>query len=762
MGRRRVEVVRIWAAVAMVAFGAEPASDAAQTEAEITEIRALLRDEPRPELDATPAVLALSRPSSAAPIGHWKFDDCGAGRAELRNASSDLDLAYRSAGVRCSDGALGQAVAFAARGDIVYVPDQPYFAFAAGVTVAAWFRPGDVERTQTLFRKRSGGSSAFALVLHRGRFRFAVDLGHGRAASVTAPDLARPGVFQHVAASYDGRTLRLYLAGREVATRAVAGAIPPGPGPLLLGNDGAERRFDGAIDDAVFDLRALTAQQVLELTCVPVAPLVVATPSTAAPTLPDVPETFDIAVTNRNPAACAAMDFDLQAFQLQRNITLDPNPVFQERPVVPSGTTAHFGFTATTFDSVETGSFAIGFDVFSLGWGFAFSGAVDLVVAEPVGCHVTKSRELMITDRSVVQDPVRSAGGGAWSFQHLAQEAAASADDAPAMVEAMLRSFTAPQTIDGFTVQPRFGMNRFLDAWPRTAEGRLDLSRAPLQLQAIVNRIDLRDLARGHAGQASFVFAFVEDGFQLPATLMFEYELPAASEADVLAGAQAFHALGGIAFSPRYNAALAAITESFVRRGARPGAINGSALRAVRSNEVVFGFDWQLRTFALSPLTGRLAPAALDQTPDQLYNGSLELASYINGNRDAIVAGDATVPDRLDGRPFRAGAVRNTEFEAWRGVVDPVLRQAFAINTCNGCHSVGETGTAFQHIMPPFNRGEVSLSPFLRGVTVADPVTGEPRRFNDLRRRADDLAALVCAAEGAPRASLRRGLHRVH
>jgi hypothetical protein len=41
-------------------------------------------------------------------------------------------------------------------------------------------------------------------------------------------------------------------------------------------------------------------------------------------------------------------------------------------------------------------------------------------------------------------------------------------------------------------------------------------------------------------------------------------------------------------------------------------------------------------------------------------------------------------------------------------------------------------------------------------------MTGERRRFNDLGRRADDLAALVCPAVGAPRASVGRGIRRVH
>ena len=675
-------------ALAIATCGAESAPDP-----EREELQALLDDDPLPEL-AEAAVVALTQPAMQPPIGHWTFDDCSVARAELSNASADLNVAYRSAGVRCVEGVLGGAIAIGARDGLVQIPDQPSFTFERGVTVAAWVRPADVERTQTLFRKRDHGASAFALVLHRGRFEFVAELGDGRVAGVSAPGAAHGGAFQHVAASYDGRALRLYVDGEPVAARHVAGTIPPGTGPLLIGNDGAERRFDGAIDEAMFDLRPLTAAQIRGLTCVPAAPTVVATPGVSAPVLPDAPVTFDIAVTNHNSPACGAMDFALEASAPRRSVTLEPDPAFEERPGVASGATAHFSFTAIPFDAVQTGRVPIHFGVGSPAWGWASSGTVQVDVAAPTGCHVEKSRELLITDPSVVGDPIRTSAqdGGAWSFRHLVEEAAPTPADAPAMVEDMLRSFTTQPPNAGAPRSPRSGIRRLLDAWPRTADGRLDLVRAPLQLQAIVNRIDLRDLARGDAGQASFVFAFVEDGFQLPATLMFEYRLPAASEADVRDWAEAFHALGGIALSAPYNAALEAITERFVRRGARPDG-DRSALHAVRSNEALHGFDWQLRSFAPSPAT--------DQDLDRLDGGA-----------------------------------------------------------CKGCHALAGADTAFHHIVPPF-RGEVTLSPFLRGVTAADPVTGELRRFNDLGRRADDLAAIVCPG-GPRRASLRQGVRRVH
>lgn len=737
------------------------------------ELQALLHDQPLTAPGSVPAVTvsALVQPPTTATLGHWTFDDCDPFRAGLASSPVVDDIAYRSVGVTCTPGVLGQAVMLAAKGDIVYVPDEPYFTFQAGVTVAGWFQPTDLERTQTLFRKRNMDSSSFALVLHRGRFRFVVDLGGGSAASVTTPGSARTDRFQHVAATYDGSALRLYVDGQQVAVRDVSGAIPPGSGPLIMGNDGSERRFDGAIDDAVFDTTPLTADQVIPLTCIPAEPSLVVTPPVSDPTPPDVAVNFDIAVTNNNPAACPPVDFTLNAFNASPNLIVDPFPTIVQDPAVASGATRHFTLTARPFDTVDTLDSSIDFEVFSDALQSFLFRSVEVAVVEPAGCHVSKSRELLINRLSVIGDPVRTRPGpasdhraGAWTFQHLAESMAATPDDAPAMVEDMLRSFTTPQIVNGLVIEPRPGMNSLLDTWPRTPNGQLDLAQAPLQLKAIVNRIDLRNLDQGNAGEGSFIFAFVEsdgfDGFELAATLMFEYKLPATSEADVLGWAQAVHALGALPFSEAYNAALQAITDRFVQRGARPDGVNSSALHTVRSNELSFGSgdtQYQMREFRLSPATGRLAPAALERTPDQNLSPGV-LADFITAHRDAVIAGTYDVPDQFEGRPFQAAEVFNDATWFVNGV-DPDARSAFAINTCNGCHSIAETGTFFQHVLRVLD-GPAELSPFLRGVTVLDPLTEAPRTFNDLLRRKTDLEAIVCPTQ--PTVSLRHGISRVH
>jgi hypothetical protein len=683
------------------------------------------------------------------PLGQWTFDDCNDFRTNLFDNGPNGNTAFRAVSARCATGIDGLAVSLADSEDIVYVPDQPSFEFSNGVTIAGWVNPTDVNKTRTLFRKRDdASSSAFALVLNDQRYQFVVNLGKGKAATVVAPKKAKAGVWTHVGATYDGTTLRLYVDGVEVDHAKARGTIAPAPGPLLLGNDGSCRLFTGALDTVLFDARALSADEMLALTCLHRPASIVATPARSAPTSTGQTATFDIAVTNNDTQTCGATDFFVQPSIFVPGLTVDPG--FQLISAIAAGQTGHTTLDVSGSDDLDTGVYQIPIFTFpNFGIGFAQTSVDFDFVAS--GCRVSKPRELMITNLSVVDDPARTAGGGVWSFQHLVEAMAPTPGDAAAMVEAALSTFDSPETINGFTVDPRPGMKTLiLDQWPRTAGGALDLAQAPLTLQAIVNRFDLRNLDNGDGGEGRFVFAFHQPGspFPLQATIIFEYKLPASTPDDVMGWANAWHALGSLPFpSEQYNAALAAITERFAGRGARPGQINGSALNAVRTNEIDLGFNgvWQLREFVLSPETGRLVPATIKLTPDLSFNGSDALASFVNANEAAIIAETHTVPDELQGAPFLGGAVFNDFGTRWQspGITNPEARFHFALNTCNGCHSI-ETNVGFTQISPRFPGTEAFLSGFLQGTTVFDPFSGTFRNINDLARRQADLRAIVC------------------
>jgi hypothetical protein len=79
--------------------------------------------------------------------------------------------------------------------------------------------------------------------------------------------------WSHVAATYDGRALRLYVDGREVSRRAVSGALQTPSTPLWIGgNRPYGEHFEGLIDEVrVYD-RALTEAQIRDEMGTPMAP----------------------------------------------------------------------------------------------------------------------------------------------------------------------------------------------------------------------------------------------------------------------------------------------------------------------------------------------------------------------------------------------------------------------------------------------------------------------------------------------------------
>jgi cysteine-rich repeat protein len=497
-------------------------------------------------------------------------------------------------------------------------------------------------------------------------------------------------------------------------------------------------------------------------TCFRADPTVVISPSMPPAIPPGTTASIDIAITDHDGAHCPSSSFGMQAaFGFQGRIgglVLGPFPfhMVPDRPLM-GGETGHFTLTATAAGDLDPGT-RYTVHVLVDGPQFFGGGTLEFTIGPLIACRVLPARELLISDVSVVDDPIRTVfdpmvsdpRNGVWTFKHLIENAAPTDADAPAMVEAMLTSFTAPQTINGFPVAARPDAHFVTtDSWPRTPDGALDLAQAPVTLQAIVYRFDLRDPAGGDAGEVRFVFALHEPSGPNPlhATLMLAYKLPAATVADVLGWAQAFHGLGALVFDEPYSAALQAVTERFVARGAAPGRRNGSALAMVQTNERDFGIDgsWEMRQFELSPATGLLVPVALPLTPDRSFDQTAALAGYLDANQAAILGDRQIVPDLLGGHPFRAGAILN-EFRAWTAPgADGEVRHHFAVDTCNGCHSALETGTSFVHIAPRAPHSAAVLSGFLTGTTVPDPVTSRPRSYADLARRTADFASVVCA-----------------
>jgi hypothetical protein len=516
------------------------------------------------------------------------------------------------------------------------------------------------------------------------------------------------------------------------------------------------------IDDLFVSTENISKDVLIALSCIARPTTFTVTPLVSAPTPFDTTVHFEVAVTDNDVGACQpkSYEFFVNFFDpgISASVSFPPGNFSQASP----GQTIPFGVDVSGTEDAEPGVHQIPFQIFSFGQNFEnFFGSLAFDLEPPGGCFVSRTRELMITSTSVVDDPVRATGDGAWSFGHILRQMAPTPEAAPAFALQLFQHWLTDQSVNGFTVAARpAAQQQILDVWPKTPTGDLDLDQAPFVLQAIVNRVDLRDVSFGSAGQGRLVYALQPqfNFFGEEFTVILEYNLQAQTDQDVLDWANRWHALSSHPFpSEEYNAALEAITRRFTERNAAPGNVNGSDLLQLRTNDFVLSFfsRWELREFELSASTGMFDEVPVKETPDISFNQTPTFADFVNQNEQAIInvipgAPSRTVPAQFEGVNFLAGSAFNDFFQ-WNapGINNPEARFHASLNTCNGCHGP-ETNTNFLMISPRSIGSEAQLSPFLTGTTVFDFTSGIQRTLNDLKRRRDDLTPLVCPPAAAP------------
>ncbi len=405
---------------------------------------------------------------------------------------------------------------------------------------------------------------------------------------------------------------------------------------------------------------------------------------------------------------------------------------------------------------------------------------------------------LMITDLSVVEDPIRTYNpctntgnpNGAWTFGELMRQlaspnAATIASDAQTIIfiKKWLNTWNNPQIVNGELVPARPSAS-IINTWINLSAangagpGQVLLENVPFRLMAIVNRVDLRGQSGygpSDAGEARMVFALLNDNCDARRmTVIFEYGVNRSGCQEVLDWANAWASLAGFTFpDPSFNDVLNKITDQFTLSGTNSKKPNESSINQVRTNELAIGAPWELREFNLFP---GLNLVTVKQEPALKYNVQFTnadvtlLANWVNANTPAILANNYIVPDNVAGFDFLGGKSQVTGAPVgppspgvpgnphhWDGdaivgsaghIINKDARFQFSVNTCSGCHA-GETQTFFTHIDPTgWNAGiPAPLSRFLTGAPglplndpfMVDDAAGRPTFASPDQRGFNDL-----------------------
>ncbi|MEM1182473.1 MAG: PQQ-dependent sugar dehydrogenase [Acidobacteriota bacterium] len=221
-----------------------------------------------PECDAGP---------STPPVAHWRFDDGAGAQATDSVGAGAPDGLLVGAGWSgdATDGSVG-SIEFDGVDDRVELGTYDLSPGADGaVSLLFWFRADDFDTMDGRFLSKATGVQeqdhlwmvSTLDVSGSARLRFRLRTGAQTSTLVASGGDLAPGVWYHVAATYDGQAMRLFLNGVEVGSLAKTGAVAADPGvDAWIGDQpGGARPFDGLIDDVRIYDRALGSSELLGL-----------------------------------------------------------------------------------------------------------------------------------------------------------------------------------------------------------------------------------------------------------------------------------------------------------------------------------------------------------------------------------------------------------------------------------------------------------------------------------------------------------------
>jgi len=208
----------------------------------------------------------LAKPSnSPALVAHWAMEENGG--ATLIDSSSSKNNASIIEGPSWVEGKRGLALDLNGTIDYCSVPDDPTLNISSVITIAAWVKPGKYA-TQRIIRKVDGtnnlGYSLFLGIDSTISIRFN-NSNLTRVNSITK----YPGTgdtWMHIAATYDGITIRLYINGVEENTVVESFDIGITPNKLTIGAEADETDFfEGSLDDLRIYNYALSSTEISDL-----------------------------------------------------------------------------------------------------------------------------------------------------------------------------------------------------------------------------------------------------------------------------------------------------------------------------------------------------------------------------------------------------------------------------------------------------------------------------------------------------------------
>ena len=161
-------------------------------------------------------------------------------------------------------GKFGSALAFNGSNARVRVEDSASLDLTSAVTLEAWVYPAASQSGWRAVVQKEADSYLLSASSHVGDLRPATGVTvNGSVPNAFGPSALPVGAWTHLAMTYDGAALRLYVNGVQVASTPLSGNITPTANPLWIGgNSPYGEYFNGRIDEVRVYRAALSQAEI--------------------------------------------------------------------------------------------------------------------------------------------------------------------------------------------------------------------------------------------------------------------------------------------------------------------------------------------------------------------------------------------------------------------------------------------------------------------------------------------------------------------
>jgi chitodextrinase len=203
-------------------------------------------------------------PAPGGLVASYGFDE-GTG-ANAIDSSGNSNTGALSNGAAWTAGKFGTGISLDGVDDRVNVGDSASLDLSSAMTIEAWLRPsvlGSGWRTVVLKERTSGHVYALYANTSGSVPSGEAVLSSGAAADATSTTQLPLNTWTHLAVTYDGTTLRLWVNGTQVDSTPAAGGVQTSTGALRIGSNSIwGEPFQGQVDEVRIYGRALTSTEI--------------------------------------------------------------------------------------------------------------------------------------------------------------------------------------------------------------------------------------------------------------------------------------------------------------------------------------------------------------------------------------------------------------------------------------------------------------------------------------------------------------------